>query len=175
MSDLTDEMFLSLPDGSKDSPAAPTLDYDRSPVVTVTFAGNRLTRNATRAYQQEFGIGVMDWRMLVMLTRDPGCSVGHAARVTGIDKAAVSRALHRMSQAGLARAEVLGGDERRKSWFLTEAGHALHARILPRALERQRDLLKGFSTEDLKAFTGYLQRFLENMADEDTPPPDENS
>ncbi len=166
MSDLTDEMFLALPDGSDASPAAPTLDFDRSPVVTVTFAGNRLTRNSARAYQEEFGIGVMDWRMLVMLTRDPGCSVGHAARTTGIDKAAVSRALQRMEQAGLAQAKVLGGDERRKSWFLTDEGHALHARMLPRALDRQRALLKGFSPEDLDAFAGYLQRFLKNIAED---------
>jgi DNA-binding MarR family transcriptional regulator len=166
MSDLPDDLFLILPDGSEDSPAAPTLDYSRNPVVTVTFAGNRLTRNAARAYQKEFGIGVMDWRMLVMLTRDPGCSVGQAANLTGIDKAAVSRALQRMEKAGLVRAEVRGGDERRKSWFLTEAGHALHAQMLPRALERQRDLLKGFSPEELTAFTGYLQRFLDNMADQ---------
>ncbi|MBE1296121.1 MarR family winged helix-turn-helix transcriptional regulator [Phycobacter azelaicus] len=166
MSDLTDDMFLILPDGSDVSPAAPTLDFTRSPVVTVTFAGNRLTRNAARAYQQEFGVGVMEWRMLVMLTRDPGCSVGHAARTTGIDKAAVSRALQRMEQAGLARAEVLGGDERRKSWLLTDAGHALHARMLPRALERQRALLKGFSPDELASFTGYLQRFLANMSED---------
>ncbi|MEL0437287.1 MarR family winged helix-turn-helix transcriptional regulator [Phycobacter sp. K97] len=166
MNDLTDDMFLVLPDGRDGSPAAPTLDFNRSPVVTVTFAGNRLTRNAARAYQQEFGVGVMEWRMLVMLTRDPGCSVGHAARTTGIDKAAVSRALQRMEQAGLARAEVLGGDERRKSWFLTGEGHALHSRMLPRALDRQRSLLKGFSPEELAAFAGYLQRFLNNMADD---------
>ena len=155
--------FLILPDGSEDSPAAPTLDYSRNPVVTVTFAGNRLTRNAARAYQKEFGIGVMDWRMLVMLTRDPGCSVGQAANLTGIDKAAVSRALQRMEKAGLVRAEVRGGDERRKSWSLTPKGQDLHGRILPRALERQQDLLKGFTPEETAQFITYMQRFLANI------------
>lgn len=163
---LPDTLFLVTPDGSADAPAAPTLSFRHSPVVLVTFAGNRLTREATRAYQAEFDIGVMDWRMLVMLTRAPGCTVGQAARLTGIDKAAVSRSLQRLEQAGLALAAVLGDDERRKSWQLTETGHALHARLLPRALERQRDLLKGFSSQEVQEFTGYLQRFLDNI---DTP------
>lgn len=160
---LPDALFLVSPDGSPQAPAAPTLSYNRSPVVLVTFAGNRLTREATRAYQAEFGIGVMDWRMLVMLTREPGASVSQAARVTGIDKAAVSRSLQRLQTAGLAIPEALGGDERRKSWQLTDAGHALHAKLLPRALERQRDLLRGFSAQEVEAFTGYLQRFLRNI------------
>ncbi len=165
MSDLPDDFFLILPDASDDSPAAPTLDFDRSPVVTLTFAGNRLTRNAARAYQEEFGIGVMEWRMLVLLTRSPGCSVVSAARTTGIDKAAVSRSLQRMQKDGLARSESSGRDERRKAWFLTESGHTLHARILPRALQRQRALLKGFSKDELVAFSSYLQRFLANTVD----------
>lgn len=161
--DLPDSLFLVSPDGSPQAPAAPTLSYNRSPVVLVTFAGNRLTREATRAYQAEFGIGVMDWRMLVLLTREPGASVGQAARVTGIDKAAVSRSLQRLQTAGLATSEALGDDERRKSWQLTDAGHALHAKLLPRALERQRDLLEGFSQREVQEFTAYLQRFLNNI------------
>ncbi|MCD9148091.1 MarR family winged helix-turn-helix transcriptional regulator [Pseudophaeobacter flagellatus] len=159
---LSDDLFLVTATGAPDDPAATTLSYRNSPVVLVTFAGNRLTREATHAYQAEFGIGVMDWRMLVMLTRSPGCPVAEAARVTGIDKAAVSRSLQRLETSGLARALATGGDERRKAWYLTPEGQALHARILPRALERQRDLLKGFTEAETVSFTQYLQRFLDN-------------
>ncbi|OIQ37553.1 MAG: transcriptional regulator [Roseobacter sp. MedPE-SW] len=156
------DMFLVTATGRPDDPAAPTLSLRNSPVVLVTFAGNRLTREATRAYQAEFGIGVMDWRMLVMLTRSPGCSVAQAARLTGIDKAAVSRSLQRLESNGMAQSEVMGGDERRKSWSLTPSGRDLHSKILPRALERQNDLLKGFSQDEIAHFTGYLRRFLAN-------------
>jgi hypothetical protein len=38
--------------------------------------------------------------------------------------------------------------------------------MLPRALERQRALLKGFSPDELASFTGYLQRFLANMSED---------
>lgn len=164
---LSDEMFLVTADGSPDDPAAPTLSLRNSPVVLVTFAGNRLTREATRAYQAEFGIGVMDWRMLVMMTRSPGCSVAQAARLTGIDKAAVSRSLHRLESNGLAHSQASGGDERRKSWRLTPQGQDLHSQILPRALERQNALLQGFSEDEITQFTAYLQRFLGNIETSD--------
>ena len=160
---LPDDMFLVTATGSAEDPAAPTLSLRNSPVVLVTFAGNRLTREATRAYQAEFGIGVMDWRMLVMLTRSPGCSVAQAARLTGIDKAAVSRSLQRLESTGLAQSEVQSGDERRKSWSLTPKGQDLHGKILPRALERQQDLLKGFTPEETAQFITYMQRFLANI------------
>ncbi len=164
---LPDDMFIVSPDGSANDPAAPTLSFRNSPVVLVTFAGNRLTREATRAYQAEFGIGVMDWRMLVMLTRAPGCSVAVAARLTGIDKAAVSRSLHQLESNGLAQAKALGDDPRQKSWTLTQAGQDLHGKILPQAVTRQKDLLKGFTAEETAAFTAYLQRFLDNIGASD--------
>jgi DNA-binding MarR family transcriptional regulator len=163
MTDLSDELFLVLPDGTEQGPAAPTLSFSRTPVVLLNFAANRFTRLAARQNQEEFGIGAMEWRMLVMLTREPGSSVSHAARTIGIDKAAVSRALQRMEKAGLAAATCPGGDDRRKDWTLTEKGAALHARMLPQALERQRQALEGFSESEAQAFAGYQKRFLGNL------------
>lgn len=163
MTDLHDDLFLIHPDGSPTSPEAPTLEFTRTPTVLLTFAGNRFTRSAAKDYQAQFGIGVMDWRMLVMLTREPGSSVSHAARTIGIDKAAISRALQRMEKAGLVRAEIRHSDDRRKDWTLTQTGHDLHARVLRRALDRQRKLLKGFDPDEIEAFTSYLSRFLENL------------
>ena len=163
MTDLPDDLFLVHPDGSEDSPSATTLSFSRTPTVLLTFASNRFTRMASRSYQQEFGIGAMDWRMLVMLTREPGSSVSHAARTIGIDKAAVSRALHRMEATGLVSPTSLPNDGRRKSWVLTEKGSDLHARILERALEGQKRALAGFSPEEVKTLTGYLSRVLQNL------------
>ncbi|MBV7397178.1 MarR family winged helix-turn-helix transcriptional regulator [Mameliella sediminis] len=159
MTDLPDEMFLVAPDGGDTA----TLSFSRSPTVLLTFAANRFTRNASRYYQDHFGIGAMDWRMLVMLTRAPGCSAAQASRTIGIDKAAVSRSLARLEDSGLAFAESEGNDERRKNWTLTPKGRDLHDRILKTALERQKELLSGFSPQEVTEFTGHLRRLLENL------------
>jgi DNA-binding MarR family transcriptional regulator len=154
-------MFLVVTEHGDDK--VQTLSFSRAPTILVTFAGNRFTRLAARFYQEQFGIGVMDMRMLVMLTRAPGCSVAKASETIGIDKAAVSRSLTRLEKSGLAEAISAENDERRKSWSLTTSGRALHDRILVSALARQRKLLKGFTREEVENFTGLLGRFLDNI------------
>lgn len=160
---LPDEMFLIAPNDAPDGPARPTLSFRRTPTVLLTFAANRFTRAASREYQELFGIGAMDWRMLVMLTREPGSTVSHAARTIGIDKAAVSRSLQRLGKAGLAAPCEAEPGSRSKDWALTPTGSDLHDRILTHALHRLRRLMAGFTPEEVRAFTGYLARVLDNL------------
>lgn len=162
--DLDDSLFLLRPEDEEQA-AANTLSFSRSPTVLLTFAANRFTRNAARNYQQSFDIGSMDWRMLVMLAREPNCSVSRASQVMGIDKAAVSRSLQRLEKEGLVQAVQRHKDERRKEWALTKAGLEKHNAILPVALERQRQLLRGFSVEEVAQFNDFLRRFLTNLED----------
>jgi len=152
---LPDEMFLVSPDKGD----VATLSFRNSPTVLLTFAANRFTRKASRLYQDQFGIGAMDWRMLVMLTREPGSTVSHAGRTIGIDKAAVSRSLRRLEAKGLAKPSSRNGNK----WHLSEEGRALHARMLAVALERQRKLLLGLSRDEVEQFNRCLSVFLENL------------
>lgn len=158
--DLPDSLFLVAVEDMAGGETQETLSFRRSPTVLLTFAANRFTRSAARHYQERFGIGAMDWRMLVMLTREPGSSVSHAARTIGIDKAAVSRCLKRLEANGLAAPDDVA---RRRDWYLTAKGHALHSEVLAVALVRQRKLLEGFSEEDVGRLNRYLSRFLDNL------------
>ncbi|WP_158965927.1 MarR family winged helix-turn-helix transcriptional regulator [Chachezhania sediminis] len=160
--DLPDDLFLFHPGDAED--ARRTLSFRRTPTVLLTFAANRFTRLASREYQARFGIGAMDWRMLVMLAREPGTGVNHAARTIGIDKAAVSRSLRRLADLGLARLDD-GSTAARGAWRLTGQGAALHDRILDVALDRQSKLLDGFTRAEVSAFADYLRRFLGNLDD----------
>jgi len=144
-----------------------TLEFDRNPTVLLVFAANRFTRSAARFYQDQFGIGAMDWRMLVMLTKEPDIPVARASKVIGIDKAAVSRSLGRLSEKGLVEYSTPEGDSRRKTWKLTEEGEELHAAILKEALLRQEKLLKGFDKEEVLLFNSFLKRLQGNIADLD--------
>jgi len=159
--ELADAMFLV--DVPQSDGGASTLSFSRSPTVALNFAANRFTRSAARLYQREFGIGAMDWRMLVMLTRAPGCNVAEASETIGIDKAAVSRSLARLEGAGLAEAVVNRPDARRREWSLTPKGKDLHDRILKVALARQKRLLQGFSVAEVEQFNDFLARFLDNL------------
>lgn len=159
---LDPTFFLSDPSGPGD--LSPTLDFDKNPTVLLVFAANRFTRNSARYYHQRYGIGAMDWRMMVMLTKEPDIPVSRASKVIGIDKAAVSRSLGRLHENALVEAKIPTGDSRRKTWSLTEKGHQLHAEILEIALSRQQKILKGFSKTEILSLNAMLGRLLENIS-----------
>lgn len=161
--ELPDEMFLVSPEDAGIPADGTTLSFSRSTTVLLTFAANRFTRKAAQHYRTEFGIGVMDWRMLVMLTRAPGSNVAHASKTMGIDKAAVSRSLGRLEKSGLAASTAGTPDERRREWRLTKKGRDLHARILDASLNRQKELLDGFTPTEVEQFNGFLRRCLKNL------------
>ncbi|CUH80623.1 MarR family winged helix-turn-helix transcriptional regulator [Tropicibacter naphthalenivorans] len=148
---------------AEDGPPSRTLSFTRSPTVLLNFAANRFNRAAAKAYAQKFDIGIMDWRMLVMLTRVPGATVTQSAQTIGIDKAAISRSVARLEQRGLAVAGDVHANGRSRGWWLTEAGRALHDRVLVEALTRQKRLLDGFSPQEIATLTDMLGRFIDNL------------
>lgn len=172
MAELDDDFFLVEVADEAEAAVHRTLSFTRSPVVLLTFAANRFTRSAARLYQKTYGIGAMDWRMLVMLTREPDIPVSRAAQTIGIDKAAVSRSLGRLQEGGLAEAVVPETNSRRRIWRLTPKGHTLHDEILQVALARQKRLLSGFTEDDVKRFNDFLRLFMSNIEalDSEAPP-----
>lgn len=161
--DLPDELFLVQVESDDGRTANETLSFTRSPTVLLTFAANRFTRAAARAYQERYGVGAMDWRMLVMLTREPGATLARSAEVIGIDKGAVSRSLRRLQEKKLAACGDLHRNGRSRGWRLTRRGKELHDKILADALHRQRRLLDGFDVGELAALCDMLRRILKNL------------
>ncbi|MBL6428956.1 MAG: winged helix-turn-helix transcriptional regulator [Maritimibacter sp.] len=161
--DSFDSLFL-VDVEDEDGETSRTLSFSRSPTVLLTFAANRFTRAAAKTYAEKFGIGAVDWRMLVMLTRKPGATVTESANTIGIDKGAVSRCISRLEELALVRKGDLHANGRSRGWWLTEKGKELHACILEEALERQRMLLDGFTYEEIEAFTDMLRRFVDNLS-----------
>ncbi len=141
-----------------------TLSHSRSPLVLLGMANNRYVRDSSRVFQDRFSIGVMDWRMLVTLTRKPEISVTASSRIIGIDKGAVSRALGRLEARGLAMAD---GSKQRK-WRLTPEGEALHDEMLAVSMDLHRTILKGFSESDVTGLNRLLQRIIDNLETCDT-------
>jgi len=160
---IEDEFFLIHPSENEDKPQGTTLSFSQTPAILLVFAANRYTREAARIYQEQYQMSALEWRMLVMLMREPGSSVSHASRTIGVDKAAISRCLRKLEEKELACPRQLGNDERRKAWHLTSAGVKLHDQILPVSLGLQKKMLDGFSKEELETFIHLLSRALTNI------------
>ncbi|MFP6849658.1 MAG: MarR family winged helix-turn-helix transcriptional regulator [Pseudomonas sp.] len=124
----------------------------------LTFLANKLATGASQCYRKHFGIGVVEWRMLSMLAVENDISANRICQVIGLDKSAVSRSLQVLEASGYVSSRIDPGDARRNTVSLTEAGRALHDRVLLVALERERRLLRGLSPEEVDILIELLGR-----------------
>lgn len=106
----------------------------------LNLAAERLSRDFARRYNAEFGLTVPEWRVLVHLARSGDVSVRDIEARVAMEKSTVSRAASRLEAAGHVQKQVNGDDRRLLSLSLTPAGRRLMARLLPLALDYQREL-----------------------------------
>jgi len=162
MADALDEFFVEDVERS-DGSGSKSLNLDNNPTVLLVWAANSFNRSASRHYQNTFGISAMEWRMLVMLCKEPDVPVTAASPAVGYDKGAVSRALSKLEKLGLAEAIANGTNPRSRLWHLTPEGYELHDRMLEDVLARQKQVLSGFTPREIKKFNEMLRRFRENL------------
>lgn len=130
----------------------------------IMLLAQKIAASASASYRPRFGVGLTDWRVLAAFGAEPWISPARIADLSGLDKAAVSRALGGLRSAGLVESD--GGPARRGGALaLTPAGLALHDRIAAAAAERERQLLEGFNAEELALLRAFVAR-LSDAADQ---------
>ena len=134
------------------------LDLDRYIPAYFTFLAGKISNSASATYRPRFGIGITEWRIMAMLASEPWISAGRICSATGLDKAAVSRSVRALQSAGLIEIHADETDQRRQSVALTRKGVALHDRIVAIAIEREEQLLQGFSASERKRLLEFLMR-----------------
>jgi len=118
--------------------------------------------NAGRAVVQlcetEFGISRREWRVLAHLAGAEGLQPSELALRTGLDRARTSRALTTLVHKGLVQRIPRPGNRREVMLQLTGDGRALHARLLPRVADVQRQLLSALTQDEVGQLSGLLGR-----------------
>lgn len=160
---LPDSMFLVEVEDSITGEPFETLSISRTPVMLLSFAANKFTEAASNYFKQHFGLGTVDWRMLLFLARAPGTTGIQAAKTIGVDKGTVSRSVSRLTESGLIIASDLHANGRSRGLSLTAEGRVLHDQLLEVALRQQARMLKNFEPSEAKAFCDLLQRFTRNL------------
>lgn len=143
--------------------ASPTMDLDRYVPALLNFISNRLTTSGSDTYRRKFGLGIMEFRIMAMLSIEPDISGARIAEVIHLDGAAVSRTLQALKERGLVRIDQ--GQGRSRLAALTGKGRKLYGQAWLIGQERERRLVAGFSEEELDTLTGYLRRLLAATAD----------
>ncbi len=121
---------------------------------------NTVSTTVARAYDKRFNVSIPEWRVIAVLGRFPGLSAVEVAERTLMDKVAVSRAVTKLIKNGRIDREFADADKRRSILNLSEEGRRLHDEIAELALEFERDLLHGFSQEDVDSLNSIMERLL---------------
>ena len=124
----------------------------------LTNLAQKITTSASAAYRPQFGVGITEWRIMALLAAEPWTAPVKICEATGLDKAAVSRSLRELVEAGLAESLEDGASQRRLPFALTGRGLAVHDRIVAFAREREEHMLKGFSASERAQFAGFVAR-----------------
>lgn len=136
------------------------LNLKRFAPAAITLLAQRISATASAEYRPRFGVGVTDWRLMALLAAEPWMAPVRIASSTGLDKAAVSRSLRGLRNAGLVEASGEAPARRRSLFALTPAGLALHDRLVEAALAREQRLLLGFSIEERAQLQDFVERML---------------
>ena len=95
---------------------------------------------------------------MALLASEPWIAPARISNSTGVDKAAVSRSLRDLREAGLVEASAATPGRRRSVVALTAEGVALHDRLVVVAKEREGRLLEGFSAQERVQLLAFIER-----------------
>jgi DNA-binding MarR family transcriptional regulator len=140
------------------APCGPVLDLNEHVPTRVAVLANHLSRGASRFYRERYGIGVVEWRLMMFIGHAGETRANSICSETDLDKGAVSRGLGVLQRRGIVTVKEDGEDNRRNKVALTAKGRALHDRIVPVALARQRNLLSVLTPAEVEAFMDMIRR-----------------
>ncbi len=124
----------------------------------LSLASNAVSGRIAMEYRQRWGLSIPEWRVMAVLGDAGAMTQRDLTRRTLMDKVAVNRACKVLEERDLAARTPNEQDGRSHLLDLTEEGRAMHAEIMPLALEMEAKLFEGFSEDELELFRALLER-----------------
>jgi DNA-binding MarR family transcriptional regulator len=126
----------------------PKLHLEKFLPYRLSVLSNTVSSAIAAAYFMNFGLSIPEWRVMAVLAANPGLSAAEVTARTAMDKVAVSRAVAALLGAGRLQRTTAPKDRRRTHLSLTPAGTRVYARVVPMALEYERNLVAPLSRRD---------------------------
>ena len=122
----------------------------------LTRIADTLVRAASHVYWAQHGVTLTELRLLATLGRHEALAVNEASRLTGIDKAWVSRSLAALLKRKMVTRQRHPSDSRIVLLSLTQLGKAKVHQVVPLAVTRNERLLAGMSKKQRAIFDEIL-------------------
>lgn len=138
---------------------------ERYAIGQINMLANKLATKSSDAYQKNFGIGIMEWRVLAILAIHKDCSVQFITDIIGLDKGAVSRALKKLEDKKYISIKEDEFNKRAYIINITKLGRVLHDEVFDYSMQREAKLLSKLNGSEIEELFKYL-KYLKEMIDE---------
>lgn len=137
------------------------LDLDQYVPGLLLWLSNKVSSSASLLYNEKFGVGVTEWRVLAYFKIYPGSTASKACELMGLDKGAVSRSIATLVGHRWLNSRPQG--LRKIEYHVTTEGNKQHNAIYRYAMAREDALLKDFSAAERGLLIELLKRMLGNL------------
>lgn len=122
---------------------------------------NLASRGAALRYRRQFGVSLMEWRIVALLGGFAPMSLNDVAKEAGLDKGQASRTVSALRERGIIARGVAAADARLVALSLTAKGERLYRGLIAAAAERN-DAFAAALTREERAC---LDRALDKLAE----------
>ncbi len=134
----------------------------------VPFRMNRLAAEISTAlsseYRDRYGIEIPEWRVIATLGfREGPCTAQYIVQSTRTHKSTISRAVTGLLERGLIERVESPADRREYSLQLSREGKTLYHGMIPRLLNREREILSCLSASELRQFENALSKIEQSL------------
>jgi len=140
------------------------LNMDSSVLSQIHFVGNRVQYTGTASYRKWFDTSISEFRLLVVLSNEPGSTGARIHEIMGLDLGAISRSLNKMEKQGLVISAANPRHPSYRCWYITEKGAKRHDQIHEMTNVREAAITKGFSKAEVFQLLSFLHRLSDNAA-----------
>lgn len=124
----------------------------------------RLFRRAFNARARELGLTGQQWRVLVVIRRNPGLRQSVAAEMLEVEPITLSRMVDRLADAGMVERRADPTDRRAWSLYLSAAAEPLMDRMRAMAEALTDDALEGFTSAERQQLVQLAERYRANLS-----------
>ena len=133
----------------------------------LSVASNAVSTRIAEQYRRRFALKTTEWRMMAVLGDSGPLTQRDLSQATLMDKVPVNRACKALEARGLIARAPNEKDGRSHLLDLTAEGRAVHAGIMPLAMQIEDELFSILSAEERRMLCNMLARVRENAGEFD--------
>ena len=127
----------------------------------LSIASNAVSSRIAEQYRRRFALTTTEWRIMAVLGDSGPLTQRDLSQITLMDKVPVNRACKTLEGRGLAERRPNAADGRSHLLELTAEGRAVHSRIMPLALDIERELFSALDENEREQLKSMLLRLRE--------------